>query len=132
MADELLQMFQSITTHDHDELVDQFAYLLQLDPATATFFLESSNWNVETAVNNFLTTVEAHAGGSSFSDDEHEQQTQTHDDMDMESEGPGHAEPQLDAKFVSDLSDSQNTLFGPDQSIHMVRFLLKRRIAEET
>ncbi|GLE05098.1 hypothetical protein PINS_up014082 [Pythium insidiosum] len=58
MADELLQLFQSITTSDHDELVDQFAFLLQVDVSTASFFLESSNWNVETAINTYLSTVE--------------------------------------------------------------------------
>ncbi|OQS04644.1 hypothetical protein THRCLA_20831 [Thraustotheca clavata] len=56
-CDELLRLFQSITTTDHDALINQFSRLLQLDAATSTFFLESSNWNVETAVNMYLATA---------------------------------------------------------------------------
>jgi hypothetical protein len=126
MADDLLQMFQSITTHDHDELVDQFAHLLQLDVHTATFFLESCNWNVETAVNNYLVTMEA-TGGPSVNPMEG---MDTTDDLDMEDEGarpPQQAQQpnsaSYQAQFISDLSASQNTLFAPDTPVHMVRIV---------
>ncbi|OQR98703.1 hypothetical protein ACHHYP_08272 [Achlya hypogyna] len=56
-CDDLLRMFQSITTTDHDALIAQFGRLLALDAHTSAFFLESSNWNVETAVNMYLATV---------------------------------------------------------------------------
>ena len=52
--DNLLVQFQSITTNDHEALVGQFSKVLQIDPRIAEFFLESSNWNVELAVNNYL------------------------------------------------------------------------------
>ncbi|POM69166.1 Hypothetical protein PHPALM_14581 [Phytophthora palmivora] len=98
MADDLLQMFQSITTSDHDELVDQFAHLLQLDVHTASFFLESCNWNVETAANNYLATMEATGAPT-------------------QSQQPNSASYQ--AQFISDLSATQNTLFAPDTPVHM-------------
>ncbi|RLN70143.1 hypothetical protein BBJ28_00024010 [Nothophytophthora sp. Chile5] len=127
-------MFQSITTSDHDELVDQFAHLLQLDVHTATFFLESCNWNVETAANNYLVTMEASGGGpvsNPFAAD-------NSDDLDMEAEDEAvntegtaqhqqHQQPNsasYQAQFVSDLSLSQSTLFAPDTPIQMVSALL--------
>ena len=55
--DDLLQMFQSITTNDHESLIEQFAKVLQCDVPMATFFLESSNWNVETALNLCLSNL---------------------------------------------------------------------------
>uniref|UniRef100_K3XBD4 Nbr1 FW domain-containing protein n=1 Tax=Globisporangium ultimum (strain ATCC 200006 / CBS 805.95 / DAOM BR144) TaxID=431595 RepID=K3XBD4_GLOUD len=127
MADELLQMFQSITTSDHDELVDQFAYLLELDHGTATFFLESSNWNVEIAVNNYLATMEAQ--DSAFSrnraDDEllYESGDQQTDDLEMEdgeTGGNNNAPPvEHQAQFISDLTASQNAVFPPDAIVNM-------------
>lgn len=124
MADDLLQMFQSITTSDHDELVDQFAHLLQLDVHTATFFLESCNWNVETAVNNYLATMESQ--GPSVNPLEG---MDTAGDLDMEDgEDPAPRRQQqsqqpnsasFQAQFVSDLSASQNTLFAPETPIQM-------------
>ncbi|GMF11053.1 unnamed protein product [Phytophthora lilii] len=129
MADDLLQMFQSITTSDHDELVDQFAHLLQLDVHTATFFLESCNWNVETAANNYLATMEA-SGGPSVNPIEGMDMA---DDLEMEDEGDAanrqqqsqqqHQQPNsasYQAQFISDLSASQNTLFAPETPVHMV------------
>ncbi|TYZ64735.1 hypothetical protein PybrP1_002867 [[Pythium] brassicae (nom. inval.)] len=122
MADELLQMFQSITTSDHDELVDQFAYLLQLDHDTATFFLESCNWNVEVAVNNYLVTMEAQesggaarrAGGSG----------PRSDDLDMEDDNGAQQQQQQQnepsALFVSDLTQSQTALLPPGAVVNMV------------
>jgi hypothetical protein len=115
-TDELLQMFQSITTSDHDELVDQFAFLLETDANTATFFLESSNWNVEIAVNNYLSTV----GQSSsmllgFAGNDAEKEAM--EDCGKESI----ATLDLQAKFVSDLSEAQNIAFSPGVMITMVR-----------
>lgn len=130
MADELLQMFQSITTSDHDELVDQFAYLLELDHGTATFFLESSNWNVEIAVNNYLATMEAQdaAFGRSRQDDEalYDSSEQLTDDLEMECEdgqaGGNNSTPHVEsqAQFISDLTPSQNAVFPPDAVVNMV------------
>lgn len=141
MADELLQMFQSITTSDHDELVDQFAYLLELDHDTATFFLESSNWNVEVAVNTYLATMEAQDGGYSSSrmaDDDDDalyvgsangdSQQQQSDDLDMDADADASSRsqqqqpaPALHAQFVSDLSASQTAVFPPGAVVNMVR-----------
>lgn len=127
MADDLLQMFQSITTSDHDELVDQFAHLLQLDVHTATFFLESCNWNVETAANNYLATMEA--SGTPVVNPMEGMDT-AGDDLDMEDEGDAssaqqqHQQPNsasFQAQFVSDLSASQSMLFAPDTPVQMVR-----------
>ncbi|KAI9920432.1 hypothetical protein PsorP6_016088 [Peronosclerospora sorghi] len=127
MAEDLLQMFQSITTTDHDELVDQFAHLLQLDVQTATFFLESCNWNVETAANNYLATMEA-TGGVNLMEG-----MDTVEDLDMidaedaaciqlqrsqqQYQQPNSASFQ--AHFISDLSPTQNTLFAPDTPVQM-------------
>ncbi|KAL4166806.1 hypothetical protein KRP22_014058 [Phytophthora ramorum] len=123
MAEDLLQMFQSITTSDHDELVDQFAHLLQLDAETATFFLESCNWNVETAANNYLATMEA-SGASSVNPMEG---MDTADDLNMEDDGgtanrQQHQQPNsasYQAQFISDLSATQNTLFAPEMPVQM-------------
>ncbi|KAG7385237.1 hypothetical protein PHYPSEUDO_001706 [Phytophthora pseudosyringae] len=118
MADDLLQMFQSITTSDHDELVDQFAHLLQLDVQTATFFLESCNWNVETAANNYLVTMEATGVNPMEGMD-------MANDMDMEDDTANRQQSQqpnsatYQAQFISDLSASQNTLFAPETSVQM-------------
>lgn len=57
MADDLIAMFASITTSDHEALVAQFSKVLQIEPHVAQFFLESSSWNVETAINTFLASV---------------------------------------------------------------------------
>mmetsp|Transcript_17110 Transcript_17110/g.30185 ORF Transcript_17110/g.30185 Transcript_17110/m.30185 type:complete len:237 (+) Transcript_17110:288-998(+) len=56
MADELIALFGKITTTDHETLVDQFSKVLQVDQHVATFFLEASSWNVETAVHNYLAS----------------------------------------------------------------------------
>ncbi|KAG6608733.1 uncharacterized protein IUM83_14863 [Phytophthora cinnamomi] len=125
MADDLLQMFQSITTSDHDELVDQFAHLLQLDVHTATFFLESCNWNVETAANNYLATMEA--SGTPVVNPMEGMDVAGGDDLDMEDEGDAPARQQhmqpnsasFQAQFVSDLSASQSMLFAPDTPVQM-------------
>ena len=126
MADDLLQMFQSITTSDHDELIDQFAHLLQLDVQTATFFLESCNWNVETAVNNYLVTVEAAGGGHNVD------ARDASEDLSMEDESERaprlsrktnqlHMESILyQAQCISDLSALQNTLLAPETPVQMV------------
>ncbi|KAJ0404414.1 hypothetical protein P43SY_007667 [Pythium insidiosum] len=107
MADELLQMFQSITTSDHDELVDQFAFLLQVDVATASFFLESSNWNVETAVNTYLSTVEPPGYDPSGPPGASADADMAMDDgarPPVDSDAPGGAAQPLEARFVSELA----------------------------
>jgi hypothetical protein len=123
MADDLMMMFQSITTADHDELVDQFAHLLELDTNTATFFLESSNWNVETAVNNYLATMEP----ALYHDRMHQRQQQEHgDDLAMDDDDDddqGHSHGGYDAQFVTDLSAAQSTIVPPSTVVDMVRFV---------
>ena len=59
MADpnDLVQMLASLHTSDRDTLTCQFSKILQCDSHTAEFFLESSNWNVELAVNTYLSTI---------------------------------------------------------------------------
>lgn len=57
MADELIALFGKITTNDHEQLVEQFSKILQVQSNVATFFLEASSWNVETAVHNYLASV---------------------------------------------------------------------------
>mmetsp|Transcript_16151 Transcript_16151/g.20027 ORF Transcript_16151/g.20027 Transcript_16151/m.20027 type:complete len:216 (-) Transcript_16151:1031-1678(-) len=57
MADELIALFGKITTSDHDQLLEQFSKILQVEPNVSQFFLEASNWNVETAVHNYLASV---------------------------------------------------------------------------
>lgn len=42
----------------HDEEVNQFMAFTGADQQTANFYLESCNWNVQTAVDNFLTEAE--------------------------------------------------------------------------
>ncbi|CAH0475099.1 unnamed protein product [Peronospora belbahrii] len=134
MADDLLQMFQSITTSDRDELIDQFAHLLQLDVQTATFFLESCNWNVETAVNNYLITMEATGGNTSgregmergkdleMEDEcnilvDHQEIQQEPDEQENQYQQPNSAS--YEAQFISDLSATQNTLFAPETPVYM-------------
>ncbi|RHY92585.1 hypothetical protein DYB37_003744 [Aphanomyces astaci] len=96
-ADDLLRMFQSITTNDHDDLVQQFSKILQCDAPTSTFFLESSNWNVETAANMYLTTTGAATLGST--------------DM--------YQMAQPEARFLSDLSAAQSALLLPLQPVQL-------------
>lgn len=57
MADELIALFGKITTNDHEQLIEQFSKILQVQSNVATFFLEASSWNVETAVHNYLASV---------------------------------------------------------------------------
>ncbi|KAF0720259.1 Aste57867_446 [Aphanomyces stellatus] len=92
--DDLLRLFQSITTNDHDDLIQQFSRILQCDDATSAFFLESSNWNVETAVNMYLSTTGV-----------------------MSLDPPPMSQPE--AKFLSDLSAAQSAQFLPHQPVHL-------------
>ena len=56
MADDLIALFSNIRMNDYDSLIAQFSNVLTCDREVAQFFLESSNWNVESALNNFLST----------------------------------------------------------------------------
>eukprot|EP00499_Haloplacidia_sp_CaronLabIsolate_P004506 CAMPEP_0196781012 /NCGR_PEP_ID=MMETSP1104-20130614/9000_1 /TAXON_ID=33652 /ORGANISM="Cafeteria sp., Strain Caron Lab Isolate" /LENGTH=308 /DNA_ID=CAMNT_0042151229 /DNA_START=46 /DNA_END=970 /DNA_ORIENTATION=+ len=97
MADELVNLLQSIGVSDHDELAKKFAEVLQTEPAAARFFLESSNWNVEQAINTFFSTMGA--GG----------------------EGLSHVSaPPPEARFLGDASITQSRPFPPGATIHMV------------
>lgn len=129
MADDLLRMFQSITTSDRDELVDQFAHLLQLDVHTATFFLESCNWNVETAANNYLVTMETTGAVNIMEGIDTVKNLDMEVDADvanreLQGSQQQHQQPNsasYHAQFISDLSATQNTLLAPETLVQMVR-----------
>ena len=55
--DDLLAAFSNTNLNDKSSLVTQFAQILGVDNNTAQFFLESAGWNVETAINAFLSSV---------------------------------------------------------------------------
>ena len=55
--DDLLAAFQSANISDRESLVAQFGQIMGTDNNTAQFFLEASDWNVETALNAFLSSV---------------------------------------------------------------------------
>lgn len=55
-ANELINLFKKVQTHDHEELVEQFSRIMNTEMGVARFFLESSNWSVETAVHTFLAS----------------------------------------------------------------------------
>ena len=55
--DELLAQFRDVGVQDRSHLVQQFSAVLHIDSQTSQFFLESSNWNVEIAINTFLATA---------------------------------------------------------------------------
>lgn len=57
MADDLIAMFNNIRMDDHDTLITQFSNVLGCEATVSHFFLESSNWNVEKALNTFLSSV---------------------------------------------------------------------------
>ena len=56
MADDLIAMFSNIRMDDHETLIKQFSNVMGCDQGVATFFLESSGWNVEKALNTFLSS----------------------------------------------------------------------------
>ena len=84
-----------MNTNDRESLIIQFSKILQIDIQTSEFFLESSNWNVETAINNFMGVL-----------------------------GPNGASMLLrsrpEATFLSDLSDAQAVKFAPGSVVNMV------------
>ena len=55
-TDDLLDLFNKLGTTDHTDLVAQFSNILKTSQQVATFYLEASNWNVESAVTNFVGT----------------------------------------------------------------------------
>lgn len=52
----LLQQFSCLGTTDHEDLINQFQTLMnnQMNKESARFFLEMSNWNLQTAIGCFL------------------------------------------------------------------------------
>ncbi|XP_023291441.2 protein ILRUN isoform X2 [Lucilia cuprina] len=52
----LLQQFSCLGTRDHEDLIEQFHSLMnnQMNKDAARFFLEMSNWNLQTAVGCYL------------------------------------------------------------------------------
>ena len=59
--DDLMAAFAGLGTSTNEELVAKFAQIMHTDTATATFFLEASQWKVETAVNAYLSSGAAQA-----------------------------------------------------------------------
>ena len=57
----LLSAFANTNLNDRSELVKTFASVMKTDEATAKFFLEAGNFNVETAINAYLSTVGSQA-----------------------------------------------------------------------
>ena len=55
--DELLSAFSGLDTSSNDQLVTKFAEIMHINSDIATFFLEASNWNVEGALNSYLSSV---------------------------------------------------------------------------
>lgn len=104
--DDLLVQFQSITTNDHESLILQFSNLLKLDKNAAIFYLESSNWNVETAINHCLSNESAALLQSS-----------------IENNTMVQSMPQ--AKLTNDLSDVQQASFSPLEKVQMVVYAVK-------
>ena len=56
MADDLIAMFSNIRMDDHDTLSKQFSNVMGCEQGVAVFFLESCGWNVEQALNTFLSS----------------------------------------------------------------------------
>jgi len=95
-TDDLISLFGKITTTDHDTLVEQFSSILRTEKGVALFFLEASNWNVEVAVVNFISSVGN--GGESIS-----------------------ATTSIpEVSFLSDLSELQSIVFSPSTRIPMI------------
>lgn len=107
MADELVALFSNLQTTDREDLVEKFALVMQTDRAASRFFLESSNWNVETAVNTFLTATHGMGTGDSAFRDQAIASTP-------------------EAALVSDLSDFQRTKFPPGAPVSVVSRRLGR------
>eukprot|EP01126_Amoeba_proteus_P035312 TRINITY_DN3556_c0_g1_i2.p1 TRINITY_DN3556_c0_g1~~TRINITY_DN3556_c0_g1_i2.p1 ORF type:complete len:218 (+),score=51.23 TRINITY_DN3556_c0_g1_i2:69-722(+) len=62
---ELLMLFQRMGTTDHDQLIKQFQTIVsEVDTATCTFFLEASNWTLQTAIASYFDTT---SGNENFS-----------------------------------------------------------------
>ena len=55
--DELLNAFAGLGTSSHEEMAKKFAEIMKTSEDIATFFLEASGWNVETALNSYLSSV---------------------------------------------------------------------------
>lgn len=55
--DDLLSMFSNMGTDDHEAMINQFMKVMRCEKDVARFFLESSGWHVEKALNAFLSTV---------------------------------------------------------------------------
>ena len=55
--DDLLNAFAGLDTSSNAEMSRKFAEILRCSPEIATFFLEASAWNVESALNSYLSSV---------------------------------------------------------------------------
>lgn len=106
MADELVALFSNLNTSDRSELVGKFAVVMRTDESVSRFFLESSNWNVEQAVNTFLTTTRGLGS----------------QDVDVLQQA-SRAAPE--ATLLTDLTPVQQTAFPPGATVRIVRHLLR-------
>ena len=55
--DELMSAFAGMGTSSNGEMVRKFAEVMKTSEDIATFFLEASAWNVESALNSYLSSV---------------------------------------------------------------------------
>ena len=56
----LMDAFEGLDESDHAGMISTFASILQTDPGTASFFLESADWDVQVALGTYL---DAQSGG---------------------------------------------------------------------
>lgn len=62
MADDLLSMFATMGTSDHNTLVEQFQQIVpDAGPEEAQFFLEANNWSLQPAIMSYFDN-----GGQTF------------------------------------------------------------------
>lgn len=55
--DSLLSMFEGLNCSSRDDLANNFCRILQCEKKVAEFFLDSASWNVERALNAYLSSV---------------------------------------------------------------------------
>lgn len=98
MEDELIAMFNRISTNDRDSLVNQFAQIMKTDENLARFFLEAGSWSVEKAVHAYLAEFADELGSSAATTAMSRQPT---------------------VSFLSDLSAMQAIVFPRNHPIEM-------------
>jgi hypothetical protein len=104
-----MRCLQGLSTTDHNGLVSQFSSVLHIDEGTATFFLESSNWDVGVAINTYLAALGGAGGQASM----FEQQV-----------------PAPESTFLTDLTACHGIVFPPLADVPMVSRVLVTGTAE--